>query len=340
MWDFNLGRAIGLMMRTMPFIGFRLIIYFGITLAYILVTGVGAGVGWGVGAIGGPDMQGSTTMWGGFIGFGLTAAVIYFLREYLLYMVKAAHIAVIVELIDGGEVPDGQGQIQYGQKAVRSRFAETNVLFALDQIIKGVLKAIMGLVRTLTSIIPIPGVQQFVGTVKAFLNIAVGFIDEVILGYGMKTRGDNPWESARTALILYGQNYKIMLKNAAWLTIIIYGLTFVLFLLLLAPAGAIAYMFPGSMSAFGVVIALLLAWSLKSAFLEPLAITCMMQVYFPAIEGQTPNPEWEQRLNELSGKFRELGERAASWVGGRSGGAAPQTPPTSPPPSPGPGVAG
>lgn len=331
MWDFNVGQAVGLMMRTMPFIVLRLIIYFGITLAYILITGTGAGLGWGIGAMGDADFQGSTTVWGGVIGFGLTAAVLYFLREYILYMVKAAHIAVIVELLDGGEIPDGQGQVAYGQKVVKARFAEANVLFAVDQIIKGVLKAVMGLVRTLTSIIPIPGVQQFIGIIRAFLNVAVGFLDEVILGYGMKTKAENPWASARTALILYGQNYKVMLKNAAWLTVIIYGLTFVLFLLLLAPAGAIAYLFPGSLSAFGIVIALLLAWSLKSALLEPLAITCMMQVYFPTVEGQEPNPEWEQKLNELSKKFREMGEKAANWVGARTSpgtSAPPSAPPT------------
>ena len=49
MWDFRLGQAIGLMFKTLPFIIFRLVVYFGIALAYVLMTGVGAGVGWGVG---------------------------------------------------------------------------------------------------------------------------------------------------------------------------------------------------------------------------------------------------------------------------------------------------
>lgn len=42
MWDFNIGQALSLMMRTTPFILFRAAVYFGIALAYILVTGVGA----------------------------------------------------------------------------------------------------------------------------------------------------------------------------------------------------------------------------------------------------------------------------------------------------------
>tara|TARA_R100000365_G_scaffold589_1_gene1981 strand:+ start:2460 stop:2603 length:144 start_codon:yes stop_codon:yes gene_type:complete len=39
MWDFSVGRAMGLMVQTLPFVMLRMAVYFGITLAYILVTG-------------------------------------------------------------------------------------------------------------------------------------------------------------------------------------------------------------------------------------------------------------------------------------------------------------
>ncbi len=42
MWDFDIGRTLGIMARTWPFIALRLIVYFGITLAYVLATGTGA----------------------------------------------------------------------------------------------------------------------------------------------------------------------------------------------------------------------------------------------------------------------------------------------------------
>ncbi len=319
MWDFKLMQAIGLMMKTMPFIILRMMIYFGITLAFIVVTGAGAGIGWGLGSFSQePGTSASFSTWGGVLGFSLTAGVIFLLREYLLYMVKAAHIAVLVELLDGNELPEGRGQIEHGRKVVQARFAEANVLFALDRIIQGVLRAVTGIAQGIASIIPIPGLQQLMGIFRAFLNIAVGYIDEVILGYNIRVKSENPWQSARDALILYGQNYKILMKNAAWLTVIIYGLSFLVFLVLLAPAGAIAFLMPGSLGAFGIVIALVMAWSIKAALLEPLAITCMMQVYFPAIEGQTPNPEWEEKLNKGSKKFRGMSEKAANWVGRKS----------------------
>jgi hypothetical protein len=198
------------------------------------------------------------------------------------------------------------------------------VLFAVDQLVKGVLRAITGLVRGLFTVLPLPGARQIVSVIHAFLRVAVGFIDEVILAYLIRTRSTNPWEGARTALVLYGQNYKAMLKNAAWITLFIYGLSVVVFLVMLAPAAALVYLIPGAWSAGGLVFAVLFAWSVKAALLEPLAVTCLMQAYFRAIEGQSPDPEWEARLSQMSDKFRTLRERA---LGGAPVFGAPQVRP-------------
>lgn len=317
MWDFSIGQAMGLMGKTLPFIVLRIIVYAGIAIAYVLVTGVGAGVGWGIGAFGDEDFRAGTIVWGGIIGFALTAGVLYFLREYILYIVKAGHIAVLVKLMDGEEVPQGQNQITYATEVVKQRFAEANVLFAIDQLVKGVLGAILGLIQGIASFLPIPGLQNVVGLVKAFLRIAVGLVDEVILAHAIRTNATNPWASAQTALVLYAQNYPTMLKNAAWLTVFTYGLAFVVFLIMLAPAAAVVWLIPGGWAAGGFVFALIFAWAVKSALIEPFAIACMMQVFFRTTAGQTPDPEWDSRISGVSRKFNELKERAVQWMGGR-----------------------
>ncbi len=310
MWDFSVGGALGMMGRTLPFILLRIAVYFGITLGYILVTGVGAGVGYGIGGFAEEGLHASATMWGGIAGFSIFGAIMYWAREYILYIVKAGHIAVLIELIDGKAMPEGRSQITHASAVVKERFPQASVLFAIDQLIKGVIGAVSGLVRGILTILPIPGARQLGAILSAFLRIAVGFIDEVILAYAIRTNSDNAWMSAKEALVLYGQNYKPMLKNAAWLALIVYGLSFLVFLVMLAPAALIVYLMPGAWAAGGVVFALLFAWSVKAAVLEPFAITCMMQVYFKAIEGQQPNPEWEAKLEQLSGKFRKLKDKA------------------------------
>jgi len=310
MWDFSIGSALGMMVRTLPFLLLRLAVYFGITLGYILITGAGAGIGYGIGGFGDEEFRAATTTWGGVAGFVLFGAIMYWAREYILYLVKAGHIAVLIELIDGNPMPQGRSQVAHATAVIKQRFPQASVLFGVDQLIKGVVRTITGMMRGILTVLPIPGVQQLAGILSAFLRVAVGFVDEVILAYAIRTQSDNAWMSAKEALVLYGQNYKVMLKNAAWLAVIIYVLSFLVFLIMLAPAALVVYLIPGAWSAGGVVFALLFAWSVKAALLEPFAITCMMQVYFKTIEGQEPNPEWEAKLEQMSGKFRKLKDRA------------------------------
>ena len=317
MWDFSIGKALGLMARTAPFIIFRVIVYFGISAALVIATGTGAGVGYGVGAFGDEDFRASAIGYGAVGGFGLTAGIIFFLRDYILYIVKAGHIAVMVELMEGREIPGGKSQIDYARAMVTERFGQANALFALDLLIKGVVRAVTGLVSGLLSIIPIPGLDRLMSVVRAYLRMAVGLVDEVILAHAFRTRATNPWKSAQEALVLYAQNARPMLVNAAWLTLIAWILAFVVFLLMLAPAAAVVYMLPGKATAAMMVFAVLFAWAVKAALIEPFALACLLQVYFKETEGETPNPEWEAKLENASGKFRKMGEKAMAWAGGR-----------------------
>src|SRR5690625_2709363 len=191
---------------------------------------------------------------------------------------------------------------------------QPNVLFPIERMVHGVVRAITGIIHTIGSILPIPGMNNLMGFVRAFLRLAVGLIDEVILAYIIRNDSDNPWRAGRRALILYGQNGTNMMKNALWLTFFTYGLALLVFLFCLAPAAALVYMLPGAWSAGGMVFALLFAWAIKAALIEPFAIACLLTAYFKAIEGQEPNPEWEERLDGASKQFRAMAKKATDWV--------------------------
>ncbi len=313
MKDFNVGEIISLLRKTAPFLVFRFLIYFGITLAFALATGVGATVGYGIGAIGGGGPTGG--MWGGLFGFGLASAVLYFLREYLLYLVKAGHIAVLVEVMEGRPLPEGRGQIDHAQQVVREHFAQSSVLFGLDQIIKGILKAFNTTFFTIATLLPIPGLQGIAKFINTVVTLSLTYLDEVMLAYHFRSGEENPWKSSQTALVLYAQNYKAFLKNAVWLAFLIWGLSLAVFLLVLAPVAALVAIFPGSAGPLTLIFALVFTWAIKQAVIEPFAMTALMQVFFRVTDGQQANPEWEARLDSVSGKFRELKDKASSWVG-------------------------
>ncbi|MBM2713255.1 hypothetical protein JQK88_18940 [Mesorhizobium caraganae] len=317
MWDFEIGRSVSIMIRTWPFIVFRMIVYFGITLAYIVATGSGASVGYGVGHIStDPDGPLSFALWGGIVGIGVVSIALYWIREYILYVVKAGHIAVMVHLIDGRDVPNGQDQIAYAKDVVKERFAEANILFVLDQLVKGAIRAITGLIGGIATFLPIPGLGGLVAFINTVIRLSLTYVDEIILGYNIRINSSSPFETARQGVVLYAQNGKTMVKNAVWLAVIMWGVSFVIFLLMLAPAAAIMWLIPGQLGGWAFVLAILLAWAFKAAFIEPFAIACLMQVYFKTIEGQVPNAEWDQRLAEASSKFRELRDKALASFGG------------------------
>ena len=316
MWDFEIGRTLAIVARTWPFVVFRMVVYFGITVAYIAATGAGAGIGYGTGHIfsdGGPL---TFALWGGVFGFGLVSLALYWVREYILYIVKAGHIAVMVHLIDGREIPGGRSQIAYAQAVVTERFAEANVLFVLDQLIKGVIGAITGLIGGIAAFLPIPGLQGVVKFVNSVIRMSVTYVDEIILGYNVRMGSSTPFETARQGVVLYAQNGKAMVRNAIWLTLMTWVLGAILFLLTLAPATAILYAMPGQLGGWAFVFAILFAWACISAFVEPFVIAALMQVYFKTIEGQVPDPVWDRRLTDASKQFRDLKEKAFSSVGG------------------------
>lgn len=312
MWDFNLSQAMGLMLKTLPFIILRMLIYFGITLGYVLAIGIGAGIGYGVTAFG--DNPGSGAGFGGIIGFGAISGVLYWAREYLLYLVKAGHISVLVEALDGKALPEGRGQIDHAQLVVKENFKEASILFGIDQLIKGILRALNRMLMTIANWLPIPNLDKLVNVINNILTVSLTYVDEVILAYMLRSKSDNPWQASKDALILYAQNYQVMLKNAVFLMLFMYLISFLVFLLFLAPVAGLMSMFPGSVGGWSFIVALVFAWSVKAALLEPLAVTAMMQVYFKTIEGQTPNPEWDEKLSVASDKFREMKAKAESYI--------------------------
>src|SRR5690606_149107 len=93
------------------------------------------------------------------------------------------------------------------------------------------------------------------------------------------------------------------------------------------PAAGIVALFPGSAGFLTLVIAVVFAWGVKQAVIEPFAMTALMQVFFKVTEGQVPDPEWDARLEKATEKFREIKSRAAAWTGaGAQASAGPPEP--------------
>ncbi|HXU81135.1 MAG TPA: FHA domain-containing protein [Polyangia bacterium] len=309
--DAGLGTAFGLLMKTLPFLLVRL----GILVAF---TFLGVAV-WAVALLGFWLFRKVPIV--GLVWFVMVlGAAGWFWRailRYTLYMLKAAHIAVLTELLTKGEVGNGQqSMFSYAKEVVKERFGEINVLFALDLLVDGVVGAFNRTLDWVSSLLPVPGLDSVAGVVKAVLRASTTYIDETVLSYNLARGDENVFRSSKDGLIYYAQNAKEVLKTGVYVVVLEKVLTVLIWVVMLAPAFAMSYFVPrtGPFAFFTVfIISFLLAGNVRSAFLKPLFLTMVMIKFHTQIRDQPINETWDARLESASDKFRELKDKALAW---------------------------
>lgn len=307
MWDFSFTRSLAMVAQTWPFLVLRLVVVILSTLIFLVMGASGALLGHQLV----PLVTDSLNAWQGAIfgtigGVGLGMAVLRILREYALYLVKAAHIAVLVRLVDTGRLPD-EPQLAYGRQVVGARFRQASLLFGLDQMIKLVVHAVAKVFSRVGLLLPIPGLLPLLRIIHAVIETSVTFVDEIILAHNIRHPGQNPFKGATDALVLYTQNGKAMLRNSAWLTLFLSLLGLALVVAVVGPFALWYYYETGPEQAyalFGAAVALLL---IKEVVLEPIAVTALLQAFTKVTAGQQPDPRWRERLDAASPAFAKLG---------------------------------
>lgn len=305
LWDFSISKSAGIVVRTWPFVLLRVAVY-GLFAAVFLVMVVSGGI---IGHQTLPmvfdgmvPMQGG--IFGAFGGMALGGLVLRILREYSLYMVKAAHVAVMVRLFDHGALPVGTTQLTFGWRQVRDRFAEASVLFALDQLIKAALDGIGQTMQRLGGFVP--GLRALFGIVQAIADIAIGYVDEIVLAQNLRTKSTNPWRTSADAVVLYAQNGGAMLRNAAWLALFLALAGICIFAVVAGPVALALGAFDGPVQIYGLIGSMVTTLFVLHVLLEPFAVCALMSVYFEQIDGQSPDPRWEERLDRTSPALAEL----------------------------------
>ncbi len=309
----DLSTALGLLMQTLPYALVRLGILLGCTVAAIVWWLVAvSGAAFLGNHIGGP----AGLVWLGLCAVAVGSVWRFFLR-YVLYMAKCGHIAVLTELVTHGKIGNGnEGMFAYGRRVVTEHFAEVNVLFALDQLVKGVVNAFNRTLDWVASLLPMPGLDGLLKIVNAIVRAATSYVDETLFSYSL-ARGGNPWECAKDGLIYYCQNSREVLKTAVWVVVLDKVLTFVAWIVCLAPGFFIASRVQGNAAALAFGVGLLLALNLRSAFLKPLFLIMVMTKFHVSVRNQAIDATWDARLGTASDKFRQIADNARTWVAGR-----------------------
>jgi hypothetical protein len=302
--------ALSLCLKTSPYMLARFGILVGFTVAAIVWVALCGGL---AALFTNEDGEGGGAI---LFLFGIAgpAGVFVWLKRYVLYLLKAGHIAVLTKLITDGKLPDGVNQVEYGKSIVTEKFAQTNVLFVLDSLITGIVRAFNRTLDWIASMIPIPGVESLVKFVNGIIHMATTFIDETVFSYNLARGDENVWRSSSDAVVYYGQNVKPVLKTAVVALILEYVLSFVLFLVCLVPAYLIGTMLPDSVSGWAWIVAILLALNIRAAFLHPIFLTMVALTFHKNVQGQEIDQSMADKLSSVSDKFQELTRRAKEWV--------------------------
>lgn len=266
--------------------------------------------------------------------FGIYGCIWYTVVRYFLYLLKCGHIAVLTELITKNEIGNGgENMFQYGKNVVVGRFKQVNVLFALDMLIIGVVRAFNRTLDFIGGLLPVPGLKNVTKVVGMVLHAMTTFIDETLFSYNLARGDSNPWRSGKDGLVYYAQNSREILKTSIGIVILEKVLTAVSFILLFLPAVAIAYLMPGSNATlWAFFIAALFAFNVKAAILHPLFLIMIMTKFHVCVKDQPIDETWDARLNRVSNKFQKIKDGIHDWERNNTAAQPPQEEGVVPPP--------
>jgi len=235
----------------------------------------------------------------------LVGIVNFALNHYIGYLVKAGHVAVITTAFKTGVIPNNP--VTVGKEMVKGRFGTSNVYFVLDKLVSGSVKQLQrALGRVTDSLLgALPGGGAIKSLTNLFLNISLGFIDECCLGYTFYRDDQNPYKSAADGVVVYAQNWKTLLKDAAKTTFVV--------ILSVVIVTAVSFVLLGGLfrllewSVFvAFILSLLLAWTVKYAFIDSWILVKMMSSYMQVAPTTQITFDLYGKLSGLSGKFKKL----------------------------------
>ena len=314
--------------KTMPFVWAKLLLGLATFVISIVLLAILMGLAWLIKSEG-------LFIFMFFLWLGATGVVNFVLNHYMGYLVKAGHVAVITEAVTTGRVPDNQ--VAYGKQMVKDRFATSNVYFVVDKLVSGAVKQLQRGFEKVGGALGnfVPGMNAVVSIGKLFIGIALGYIDECCLGYTFYKKDQGAFKSAADGVVIYAQNWKKLLKDAAKTTGMVIGLviaatlaSFILFFLIFRLLGL-----EGLWGFLAFALAVFVAVVVKSAFIDSYIMVKMMVSYMQEAPSTVITFDLYGKLCKLSRKFKELftkGQSESPQPAYAAAGAAGTVPPDAP----------
>ncbi|WP_256993068.1 hypothetical protein [Methylococcus capsulatus] len=284
MWGFNLLSATRTLEKSMAFVLHRWLIYLGVGLAYIFGAIIGAGTTIGIGSLSSnPTAFAGTGAW---IGMGVVGWILYKFRNGFLTGVQARNAALLGAEALREPVPKGKAQIDYARRRVAERLPPPPALSPLIAAIRSVASALPGWKEPAPQTLP----QRWLLQAKGLLVTTETL---TLLGYHFAQPANSFARSARDGLLLLAAHLPTILRNRLYLSGFGWLGCFAAFPVLLAAIQGILAGLPLDPGIWPYVFAFLLAWTIKAAFLDAIAMAAMLDLFL-----KLPAPENGSELSD------------------------------------------
>lgn len=287
-------------LKTMKFVWLKLAFGAAVFAASLVLLGIFLLIGR---LFGGSAMAVFICLWlvftGGIYRFGM---------HYVGYMLKAGHVAVIAETVTSGRLP--ANQFAYGKQAVTERFATSNVYFVIDNLVSGAVKQLQKVVGKIGGALNmIPGMDSMTNILQTFIGIALGYVDECCLGYCFIKKEEGAFKASCDGVVIYFQNAKKLLKDAAVTTLIVVTATFLAWIVPFLVLSGIFKIFGGSV-AIAAFLSIFVAVAIKLAFIDSYMMVKMMVSYMEVAPSTEITYDLYDKLCGFSAKFKSLFQKA------------------------------
>lgn len=295
--------------KTMKFVWMKL----ALGLGAVLVSAVLAAIIFGISiATGGETIGIALVIW-----LCLSLCILGVLQHFIGYVFKAGHVAAVTEIVTSGNVPDDP--FAYGTDVVKKKFPTAAAYFAVDSLTGGAVKQINKGLDVVGNILgKVPGMEKIIDFAQHFVNIALGNVDECCLAYTFYKEDQSAFKSAADGVVIYFQNWKVILKSALKLAFMVLVITTVagIVLTLVLLGVVMAFGLPGYSAFFiAIVIAMMLIISVKSAFLDSYTMVSMLCSYMEVAPSTEITFDLYGKLCKLSAKFRSLFDKGQAETG-------------------------
>jgi len=292
---------------TLPFVLYRLMICLTAAFAGLFFVLFGIGVTTPLNSL--LAKSGGSANLGAFLGLFVFIYLIRKFKGLLFFNLQAGQLALLAQIANRSKPPEGKAQIDTAKSQAAQTFPSITEFVQAQDAAKKVLTALPARHCPWLGKLPNPQFAEHLGFLAGWLT---GFAALPMLSLAFKAEHGNPWQAVKVGLLAHLSHFESQSKNLfILLAFQAIGLA-LLFIAALYPVDSVLGLLPVKVGIWRELFALILAWAVKAAVLDPIVIGALVEVNHQLItEPLTDTEEWLKKLEAASPAFQEINQKAS-----------------------------